>query len=119
MKKILLFISLGFLIFISIWALFGKSSSEFLRDVKIILFFVILLAYIISLVVIAIGEKDVVKQPFLYALGVAVLAGISSGLLVSKSWFLVLLVAGVYVAVVLYLQLNSKTFSNKTYEDNV
>lgn len=69
MKKYLIFVSIIFLIFIGIWAMLGKSSSEFLRDIKIIVVFITLIVYIISLAVIAIGEKNVVSHPLPMLLG--------------------------------------------------
>lgn len=117
MKKYLIFASIIFLIFMGIWAMLGKSSSEFLRDIKIIVVFITLIVYIISLVVIAIGEKNVVNHPLAYAIGIAFIAGFVSGFLMFKNFFLISLTMGIYVGVVVFLQYRYKTFTNKIYKD--
>ena len=117
MKKYLVFASIVFLIFIGIWAMLGKSSSEFLRDIKIIVVFITLIVYIISLAVIALGEKNVVSHPLAYAVGIAFIAGFVSGFLMFKNFFLISFIIGVYVGIVVFLQYRYQTFTNKIYKD--
>lgn len=117
MKKILIFVSIIFLLFMGVWALFGKSSSEFLRDIKIIVVFLTLIIYVISLVVIAVGEKNVVNHPLAYVVGIAFIAGFISGFLMFKSFVLIALVVSIYVGIVVGLQYKYQTFTNKIYKD--
>ena len=65
MRKILLIILALVLLFGGIIIL---SNEAIRRDLKIISFLVLLVTYIISLVVIAIGEKDVVREPLMTAM---------------------------------------------------
>lgn len=116
MKKYLVFASIVFLIFIGIWAMLGKSSSEFLRDIKIIVVFITLIVYIISLAVIAIGEKNVVSHPLAYAVGIAFIAGFVNGFLMFKNFFLISFIISIYVGIVVFLQYRYQTFTNKIYK---
>ncbi|NLK66820.1 MAG: hypothetical protein GX282_05020 [Campylobacteraceae bacterium] len=118
MKKNLLIISVLFLVFMAVWTLFGKSSSEFLRDVKIIVLGLILVVYIISLVVIGIGEKNVVKHPFAVALGISFVVGFINGSLIFKNTILIFLTMLVFAGLVVFLQYKFETFTNKKYKNN-
>lgn len=119
MKKNLLIISIVFLIFMGVWALFGKSSNEFLRDVKLIVLFLVFIFYIISLVVISIGEKDVVKHPFAFALGVSFIVGFINGFLIFKNAILIFLTMLVFAGIVVFLQYKFQTFTNKVYKNKI
>lgn len=117
MKKYLVFTSIIFLIFIGIWAMLGKSSDEFLKDIKIIAIFFTLIIYVISLVFITIEEKNIVNYPLTYAVGIAFIAGFVSGFLMFKNFFLISFVIGIYVGVVVFLQYRYQAFTNKIYKD--
>ncbi|PSM51841.1 putative membrane protein [Campylobacter blaseri] len=118
MRKTLLFLSVCFIVFIGIWAIFGKSSNEFIRDIKIIIFGLILIVNIISLIVIAIGEKDVVKYPVLAAFGTSLGSGFISGFLIFDRWILVFVFTILYSLPIFILQYKKKTFSNKIYKND-
>ncbi|QKF64442.1 hypothetical protein [Campylobacter corcagiensis] len=113
MRKILLLILALVLLFGGIFIL---SNEAIRKDLKIISFLVLLIVYIISLVVIAIGEKDVVKEPLMSAMLIALVAGFMSGFFISSKWYIVGFVISLYVGLVVALQVKFQTFSNKTYK---
>lgn len=118
MRKKLLITSVAFLTFLGGWALLGGiGNGEILRDIKIIILFLILIAHIISVVVISIGEKDIVNEPFATVVGISFVTGFLVGFLVFKSAILIFLVMMFFVFVVAILQYKYKTFSNKIYKN--
>lgn len=113
MKKILLLILALILLFGGIFLL---SNEALRKDLKIISFLVLLVTYVVSLIVIAFGEKDVVREPLMSAMLIALVAGFMSGFLISKSWYIVGFIIAIYVGLVVALQLKFQTFSNKIYK---
>lgn len=116
MRKIILLILALVLLFGGIFIL---SNEGIRRDLKLISFFIILVSYVVSLIVIAIGEKDVIKEPLMSAMLIAVVAGFMSGFFISSKWYMVGFIMSLYVGVVVALQIKFQTFSNKKYKIDI
>lgn len=116
MRKIILLILALVLLFGGIFIL---SNEGIRRDLKLISFLIILVSYVVSLIVIAIGEKDVIKEPLMSAMLIAVVAGFMSGFFISSKWYMVGFIMSLYVGVVVALQIKFQTFSNKKYKIDI
>lgn len=116
MRKIILLILALVLLFGGIFIL---SNEGIRRDLKLISFLIILVSYVVSLIVIAIGEKDVIKEPLMSAMLIAVVAGFMGGFFISSKWYMVGFIMSLYVGVVVALQIKFQTFSNKKYKIDI
>ena len=73
----------------------------------------------VALIALAIGEKDVVRFPFLTASLLALFSGLVEGVLLFENRYYIAITAVAFVAFVFYLQIRHKRFSNKAYKNSV
>ena len=71
-----------------------------------------------ALIALAIGEKDVVRFPFLTASLLALFSGLVEGVLLFENRYYIAITAVAFVAFVFYLQIRHKRFSNKIYKNS-
>nr|WP_314520924.1 hypothetical protein [uncultured Campylobacter sp.] len=72
----------------------------------------------VALIALAIGEKDVVRFPFLTASLLALFSGLVEGVLLFENRYYIAITAVAFVAFVFYLQIRHKRFSNKIYKNS-
>lgn len=72
----------------------------------------------VALIALAIGEKDVVRFPFLTASLLALFSGLVEGVLLFENRYYIAITATAFVAFVFYLQIRHKRFSNKIYKNS-
>ena len=72
----------------------------------------------VALIALAIGEKELVRFPFLTASLLALFSGLVEGVLLFENRYYIAITAVAFVAFVFYLQIRHKRFSNKIYENS-
>ena len=72
----------------------------------------------VALIALAIGEKELVRFPFLTASLLALFSGLVEGVLLFENRYYIAITAVAFVAFVFYLQIRHKRFSNKIYKNS-
>ena len=72
----------------------------------------------VALIALAIGEKGLVRFPFLTASLLALFSGLVEGVLLFENRYYIAITAVAFVAFVFYLQIRHKRFSNKAYKNS-
>ena len=72
----------------------------------------------VALIALAIGEKELVRFPFLTASLLALFSGLVEGALLFENRYYIAITAAAFVAFVFYLQIRHKRFSNKAYKNS-
>ena len=72
----------------------------------------------VALIALAIGEKELVRFPFLTASLLALFSGLVEGVLLFDNRYYIAITAVAFVAFVFYLQIKHKRFSNKAYKNS-
>ena len=117
MKKIvfliLLFAAVALALFIT-----SRVNPSLFAEIKILGALLNATIFGVALIALAIGEKDVVRFPFLTASLLALFSGLVEGVLLFENRYYIAITAAAFVAFVFYLQIKHKRFSNKTYKNS-
>ena len=117
MKKIvfliLLFAAVAFALYVT-----SRVNPSLFAEIKILGALLNATIFGVALIALAIGEKDVVRFPFLTASLLALFSGLVEGVLLFENRYYIAITAVVFVAFVFYLQIRHKRFSNKAYKNS-
>ncbi len=117
MKKIvfliLLFAAVALALFIT-----SRVNPSLFAEIKILGALLNATIFGVALIALAIGEKDLVRFPFLTASLLALFSGLVEGVLLFENRYYIAITAAAFVAFVFYLQIRHKRFSNKIYENS-
>ena len=117
MKKIvfliLLFAAVALALFIT-----SRVNPSLFAEIKILGALLNATIFGVALIALAIGEKELVRFPFLTASLLALFSGLVEGALLFENRYYIAITAVAFVAFVFYLQIKHKRFSNKTYKNS-
>ena len=117
MKKIvfliLLFAAVALALFIT-----SRVNPSLFAEIKVLGALLNATIFGVALIALAIGEKDVVRFPFLTASLLALFSGLVEGVLLFENRYYIAITAVAFVAFVFYLQIRHKRFSNKIYKNS-
>ena len=117
MKKIVFLILLFAAVALALYVTSRVNPSLF-SEIKILGALLNATIFGVALIALAIGEKDVVRFPFLTASLLALFSGLVEGVLLFENRYYIAITAAAFVAFVFYLQIKHKRFSNKTYKNS-
>lgn len=117
MKKIVFLILLFAAVALALYVTSRVNPSLF-SEIKILGALLNATIFGVALIALAIGEKDVVRFPFLTASLLALFSGLVEGVLLFENHYYIAITAAAFVAFVFYLQIKHKRFSNKAYENS-
>ena len=118
MKKIVFLILLFAAVALALYVTSRVNPSLF-SEIKILGALLNATIFGVALIALAIGEKDVVRFPFLTASLLALFSGLVEGVLLFENRYYIAITAVAFVAFVFYLQIKHKRFSNKAYKNSV
>ena len=117
MKKIvfliLLFAAVALVLYVT-----SRVNPNLFAEIKILGALLNATIFGVALIALAIGEKDVVRFPFLTASLLALFSGLVEGVLLFENRYYIAITAIAFVAFVFYLQIRHKRFSNKAYKNS-
>ena len=117
MKKIvfliLLFAAVALALFIT-----SRVNPSLFAEIKILGALLNATIFGVALIALAIGEKELVRFPFLTASLLALFSGLVEGVLLFENRYYIAITAAAFVAFVFYLQIRHKRFSNKAYKNS-
>ena len=117
MKKIvfliLLFAAVALMLYVT-----SRVNPSLFAEIKVLGALLNATIFGVALIALAIGEKDVVRFPFLTASLLALFSGLVEGVLLFENRYYIAITAVAFVAFVFYLQIRHKRFSNKIYENS-
>ena len=118
MKKIVFLILLFAAVALALYVTSRVNPSLF-SEIKILGALLNATIFGVALIALAIGEKDVVRFPFLTASLLALFSGLVEGALLFENRYYIAITAVAFVAFVFYLQIRHNRFSNKAYKNSV
>ena len=117
MKKIVFLILLFAAVALALYVTSRVNPSLF-AEIKVLGALLNTTIFSVALIALAIGEKDVVRFPFLTASLLALFSGLVEGVLLFENHYYIAIIAVTFVAFVFYLQIRHKRFSNKIYKNS-
>ena len=117
MKKIVFLILLFAAVALALYITSRVNPSLF-AEIKVLGALLNATIFGVALIALAIGEKDVVRFPFLTASLLALFSGLVEGVLLFENRYYIAITAAAFVAFVFYLQIKHKRFSNKAYKNS-
>ena len=117
MKKIVFLILLFAAVALALYVT-SRVNPNLFAEIKILGALLNATIFGVALIALAIGEKDVVRFPFLTASLLALFSGLVEGVLLFENRYYIAITAIAFVAFVFYLQIRHKRFSNKAYENS-
>ena len=117
MKKIVFFILLFAAVALALYVTSRVNPSLF-AEIKILGALLNATIFGVALIALAIGEKELVRFPFLTASLLALFSGLVEGVLLFENRYYIAITAVAFVAFVFYLQIKHKRFSNKIYKNS-
>jgi len=117
MKKIVFLILLFAAVALALYVT-SRVNPNLFSEIKILGALLNATIFGVALIALAIGEKDVVRFPFLTASLLALFSGLVEGVLLFENRYYIAITAVAFVAFVFYLQIRHKRFSNKIYENS-
>ena len=117
MKKIVFLILLFAAVALTLYVTSRVNPSLF-AEIKVLGALLNTTIFSVALIALAIGEKDVVRFPFLTASLLALFSGLVEGALLFENRYYIAITAVAFVAFVFYLQIRHKRFSNKAYKNS-
>ena len=117
MKKIVFFILLFAAVALALFITSRVNPSLF-AEIKILGALLNATIFGVALIALAIGEKELVRFPFLTASLLALFSGLVEGALLFENRYYIAITAVAFVAFVFYLQIKHKRFSNKAYKNS-
>ena len=118
MKKIVFLILLFAAVALALYVT-SRVNPNLFAEIKILGALLNATIFGVALIALAIGEKDVVRFPFLTASLLALFSGLVEGVLLFENRYYIAITAVAFVAFVFYLQIRHKRFSNKAYKNSV
>ena len=118
MKKIVFLILLFAAVALALYVTSRVNPSLF-SEIKILGALLNATIFGVALIALAIGEKELVRFPFLTASLLALFSGLAEGMLLFENRYYIAITAVAFVAFVFYLQIRHKRFSNKAYKNSV
>lgn len=117
MKKIVFLILLFAAVALALYVT-SRVNPNLFAEIKILGALLNATIFGVALIALAIGEKDVVRFPFLTASLLALFSGLVEGVLLFENRYYIAITAAAFVAFVFYLQIRHKRFSNKAYKNS-
>ena len=117
MKKIVFLILLFAAVALALYVT-SRVNPNLFAEIKILGALLNATIFGVALIALAIGEKDVVRFPFLTASLLALFSGLVEGVLLFENRYYIAITAAAFVAFVFYLQIKHKRFSNKAYKNS-
>ena len=117
MKKIVFLILLFAAVALALYVT-SRVNPNLFSEIKILGALLNATIFGVALIALAIGEKDVVRFPFLTASLLALFSGLVEGVLLFENRYYIAITAVAFVAFVFYLQIRHKRFSNKAYKNS-
>ncbi len=117
MKKIVFLILLFAAVALALYVTSRVNPSLF-SEIKILGALLNATIFGVALIALAIGEKELVRFPFLTASLLALFSGLVEGMLLFENRYYIAITAVAFVAFVFYLQIRHKRFSNKAYKNS-
>ena len=117
MKKIVFLILLFAAVALALYITSRVNPSLF-AEIKILGALLNATIFGVALIALAIGEKELVRFPFLTASLLALFSGLIEGMLLFENRYYIAITAVAFVAFVFYLQIKHKRFSNKAYKNS-
>ena len=117
MKKIVFLILLFAAVALALYVT-SRVNPNLFAEIKILGALLNATIFGVALIALAIGEKDVVRFPFLTASLLALFSGLVEGVLLFENRYYIAITAIAFVAFVFYLQIKHKRFSNKAYKNS-
>ncbi|WP_298989541.1 hypothetical protein [uncultured Campylobacter sp.] len=117
MKKIVFLILLFAAVALALYVT-SRVNPNLFAEIKILGALLNATIFGVALIALAIGEKDVVRFPFLTASLLALFSGLLEGVLIFENRYYIAITAVAFVAFVFYLQIRHKRFSNKAYKNS-
>ena len=117
MKKIVFLILLFAAVALALYVTSRVNPSLF-AEIKVLGALLNATIFGVALIALAIGEKELVRFPFLTASLLALFSGLVEGVLLFENRYYIAITAVAFVAFVFYLQIRHKRFSNKIYENS-
>ena len=117
MKKIVFLILLFAAVALALYVT-SRVNPNLFAEIKILGALLNATLFGVALIALAIGEKDVVRFPFLTASLLALFSGLVEGVLIFENRYYIAITAVAFVAFVFYLQIRHKRFSNKAYKNS-
>ena len=117
MKKIVFLILLFAAVALALYVTSRVNPSLF-AEIKVLGALLNATIFGVALIALAIGEKELVRFPFLTASLLALFSGLVEGVLLFENRYYIAITAVAFVAFVFYLQIRHKRFSNKAYENS-
>ncbi|WP_298979987.1 hypothetical protein [uncultured Campylobacter sp.] len=117
MKKIVFLILLFAAVALALYVT-SRVNPNLFAEIKILGALLNATIFGVALIALAIGEKELVRFPFLTASLLALFSGLVEGVLLFENRYYIAITAVAFVAFVFYLQIRHKRFSNKAYENS-
>ena len=117
MKKIVFLILLFAAVALALYVT-SRVNPNLFAEIKILGALLNATIFGVALIALAIGEKELVRFPFLTASLLALFSGLVEGVLLFENRYYIAITAAAFVAFVFYLQIKHKRFSNKTYKNS-
>jgi len=117
MKKIVFLILLFAAVALALYVTSRVNPSLF-AEIKVLGALLNATIFGVALIALAIGEKELVRFPFLTASLLALFSGLVEGVLLFENRYYIAITAVAFVAFVFYLQIRHKRFSNKAYKNS-
>ena len=117
MKKIVFLILLFAAVALALYVT-SRVNPNLFAEIKILGALLNATIFGVALIALAIGEKDIVRFPFLTASLLALFSGLVEGVLLFENRYYIAITAVAFVAFVFCLQIRHKRFSNKIYENS-
>ena len=118
MKKIVFLILLFAAVALALYVT-SRVNPNLFAEIKILGALLNATIFGVALIALAIGEKELVRFPFLAASLLALFSGLVEGVLLFENHYYIAITAVAFVAFVFYLQIRHKRFSNKAYKNSV
>jgi len=117
MKKIVFLILLFAAVALALYVT-SRVNPNLFAEIKILGALLNATIFGVALIALAIGEKDIVRFPFLTASLLALFSGLVEGVLLFENRYYIAITAAAFVAFVFYLQIKHKRFSNRAYKNS-
>ena len=117
MKKIVFLILLFAAVALALYVT-SRVNPNLFAEIKILGALLNATIFGVALIALAIGEKELVRFPFLTASLLALFSGLLEGVLIFENRYYIAITAVAFVAFVFYLQIRHKRFSNKAYKNS-
>ena len=117
MKKIVFLILLFAAVALALYVT-SRVNPNLFAEIKVLGALLNATIFGVALIALAIGEKELVRFPFLTASLLALFSGLVEGVLLFENRYYIAITAVAFVAFVFYLQIRHKRFSNKAYKNS-